>query len=77
MEPLLEDGCWILVDHARNALLSGRVFAVWAGDGLVVKRAMRSGGRWQLASENAAYGPVPLPRESRVVGEVKWAMRPV
>ena len=75
MEPLLEDSCWILVDHGRNALLSGRVFAVWTGDGLLVKRAERSGVSWRLASENAAYDPVPLPRASRVVGEVKWAGR--
>ena len=77
MEPLLEDGCWILVDHGRNVLLSGRVFAVWTGDGLVVKRAVRSGESWHLESENAAFDSLSLSRESRVVGEVKWAVRPV
>lgn len=77
MEPLLVDGCWILVDHARSVLLDGRVFAVWIGDGLVVKRAARSSGDWLLASENASFAPLPLPRESRVVGQVKWAMRSV
>ena len=75
MEPLLEDGCWVLVDHGRNALASGRVFAIWTGDGLLVKRAARVGGRWRMLSENASYGSLPLPRESRVVGEVKWAGR--
>lgn len=77
MEPVLEDGCWILIDHVRGALLAGRVFAVWTGEGLVVKRAEREGGRWVLASESPRYGPLPLPRESRVVGEVRWAVRPV
>ncbi len=78
MEPLLEDGCWILVDHERRALASGRVFVVRGADGLVVKRARRAGGAggaWLLESENRAFEPLPLPRESRVVGEVRWAGR--
>ncbi len=76
MEPLLEDGCWILVDHERRAMASGRVFVVRTGDGLlVVKRARRSAGAWLLESENRAFEPLPLPRESRVVGEVRWAGR--
>ena len=77
MEPFLEDGSWILVDHGRNALVSGRVFAVWTGDGLLVKRARRARGGWRMCSDNDAYGSLPLPRASRVVGEVKWAGRSI
>ena len=77
MEPVLADGCWILVDHARRALLAGRVFAAWTGEGLVVKRAARDAGRWILASDNDRYDPMPMPPEGRVVGEVRWAVRRV
>lgn len=73
MEPLLEDGCWILVDHKRQALVAGRVFAVWTDEGLVVKRVDRSAEGWRLVSEDAGYVSLPLSSESRIVGEVKWA----
>ena len=73
MEPTLQDGTIIMVDHQRVSLTSDRIFVVHTGDGVIVKRAMRMRNRWLLSSDNAGYEPLPFPKNGRVIGEVRWA----
>ena len=75
MEPTLEDGSSILVDHQRNQLQHDRVFAVHTEDGLLVKRAVKKGNNWQLVSDNTHYKPLPWPREATIIGQVMWTGR--
>ena len=75
MEPTLEDGSSILVDHQRNELQHDRVFAVHTEDGLLVKRLAHDNHHWQLLSDNAHYKPLPWPEEATVIGQVMWTGR--
>ena len=79
MEPVLVDGCSILVNQASRRRRVRRIFVVRTDDGLVVKRAGKdSAGAWQLVSDNPnkqAWPTVPWPDDAPVIGEVKWAAR--
>ena len=77
MEPTLPDGSSILVDRSSTELREGRVFVLRTADGLVVKRVRRDGDGWRLCSDNGAWEPVPLGAEDSVVGQVRWAGRPL
>ena len=77
MEPTLPDGSSILVDRSSTELREGRVFVLRTADGLVVKRVRRVGDGWRLCSDNPAWEPVPLGPEDTVVGQVRWAGRPI
>lgn len=65
MEPTLEDGCIILVDHQRLALASQKIFVVRVDDGVLIKRAVRSNRRWRLVSDNPEYKPFDWPRNAK------------
>ena len=75
MEPTLQDGNIIMVDHQRVALVHKHIFAVHTSDGLLVRRAVRSGRKWRLVSENPKHKPTALPRDAQVIGQVVWAGR--
>ena len=76
MEPTLPDSASILVDRSRQECRDGRIFVLRTEDGLVVKRALRDGDRWLLASDHPAWNPLPFdPPEVEVVGEVRWMSR--
>ena len=76
MEPLLPDGCSILVDHNRRHRRAGHFFVVRGGDGLVVKKAGKDeSGGWLLLSEHPAWKPVSWPGDAEIIGEVKWMAR--
>jgi len=75
MEPTLPNGCRILVDRERRRRLSGRIFVIRTGDGVMVKRLARDGdGGWRLVSDNDSpdWPDVPWPDEAEVIGQVKW-----
>ena len=72
MEPTLPDGCSILFDRNRRTLREDRIYVVRTDGGLIVKRAARRGGVWELASDNPAVEPEPWPAEWEPVGEVVW-----
>ena len=75
MEPTLQNGNIIMIDHQRVDLVNKRIFAIHTGDGALVKRAARRGRIWRLVSDNANYEPLPFPKDGRVIGEVRWAGR--
>ena len=76
MEPVLPDGCSILVDHNRRHRRVGHIFVVRGEDGLVVKRAGKGeDGRWLLLSDNPLWKPLPWPGNAEIIGEVKWMAR--
>ena len=53
MDPALPDGCSILVDRGRRRRMSGHLFVLLTGDGVVVKRLARGDGDdWRLVSGN-------------------------
>jgi len=53
MEPGLYDKDTVVVNTADTALKDGQVFAMNFEGELVIKRMVRDGGRWWLASDNA------------------------
>lgn len=78
MEPILPDGCSILVDRSRRRRRVGSIFVIDTEDGLIVKRLGKSAdGTWQLVSDNPAPGwpPQPWPDNAHVAGQVMWMAR--
>jgi phage repressor protein C with HTH and peptisase S24 domain len=78
MEPTLSDGSYILVDRRQPQLRHGRIYVVRTPEGLVVKRLEQdSGGGWWLLSDHPAWKPVAWTDRAELIGEVKWAGRPL
>ena len=76
MEPTLSDGCAILLDQSRRRRRAESIFVVRGPDGLIVKRARKSGiGEWVLASDNEHWPSIPWPDGAEIVGQVIWAAR--
>ena len=71
-ESTLPDGCSILFDRTRRDRREGGIYVGRAGEGLLVKRAAKRGGAWELASDNPAVAPEPWPADAEVAGEVVW-----
>ena len=74
MEPVLPDGCSVLVNRAEAARRrrAGGIFVLQTGDGLVVKRLEKSDGRWVLVSEHQAWADQPWDVDTKIIGEVRW-----
>lgn len=78
MEPGIQDGAVILVDHQRTRRRRDRVFVVATPDGELVKRARRGADGWWLVSDHAdqdRYPPMPWPAGAAVRGQVMWTGR--
>ena len=75
MEPTLPEGCVILLDRNCRRRREGSIFVVRTGDGLVVKRASKGGGGWQLVSDHPRWPDAPWPDDAVIIGEVKWMAR--
>ena len=74
MEPILPDGCSILLDKTRVDLRAELIYAVTTSDGLVVKRAGKDdAGDWMLRSDHPAWDDVPWSDDAETIGEVRWA----
>ncbi len=72
MEPTLHAGDSVLVDESRQSPRSGRVYALRAADGLLVKRLRKRDHRWWADSDHEEYKPQPLDDASRILGRVVW-----
>ena len=75
MEPTLQNGAWILVDHQRVRRLQNRIFVMGTEGGTIVKRLAKEDGGWQLVSDNTHYKPLPWPQEATIIGQVMWTGR--
>ncbi len=76
MEPILPDGCSILVDRSqeRRRRRDRRIFVMRTEDGLVVKRIEKDEeGQWQMVSEHKNWEPVPWKDDTEIIGEVRWS----
>ncbi len=75
MEPVLPDGCSILVDRTNRRRRAGHIYVLRTADGVVVKRLERESGDWLLISEHPAWAPIPWPDETEMIGMVRWVAR--
>lgn len=76
MEPDFFHGDQILVDKRdRNPIQPGP-FALWDGDGYVVKNVERQSGRYRIFSSNGRYSErVADPEEVQIMGRPVWYAR--
>ena len=72
MEPTIQAGAWVLVDHRRATRQGSSIFAVNLGDKLYVRRAVYSDQDWLLAGDNPKCQTLAWPGEARVLGQVVW-----
>ena len=76
MEPMLPDGCSILVNRENRKPADGRIFVIRTEDELIVKRTLYSKEHgWLLASDNAngrSWPTRPWRADTIIVGEVRW-----
>ena len=74
MEPTLLDQSAVLVDRNRQRRHAGRIYVIRTDDALLVKRLDKDKkGNWLLASDNPDWEDMPLPRDAKIIGEVKWS----
>lgn len=72
MEPTIQAGAWVLVDHRRAIRQGSSIFAVNLGDKLYVRRAVYSDQDWLLVGDNPKCETLAWPREATVLGQVVW-----
>ncbi|MBU2774298.1 helix-turn-helix transcriptional regulator [Acidithiobacillus ferrooxidans] len=41
MQPMLQDGCWIVIDTSRTTIIDKRIYAISIGDELMVKQLVK------------------------------------
>ena len=75
MEPTLQEGAWILVDHRRTRRLGNGIFALQIENELTIGRAVYADKDWLLASDNPKIRSSKWPSNARVVGQVMWTGR--
>ncbi len=75
MEPTLGIGELVLLDHSRTRRTQGRIYAVRAGNQLLVRRLTRSGQDWSLTSDSYEYPDIACPAEATILGRAVWASR--
>ena len=75
MEPTLQSGAWILIDHQRTRRQGGDIFAVLVGDEVCVRRAVYSDDGWMLACDNPKRRTLAWPSNARILGQVVWSSR--
>ena len=76
MEPTLPDGAAILVYLGSRKRREGKVFVIWIGEDLVVRRTILNPETgWLLVSDRPnknTWATRPWPEDADIVGEVKW-----
>ena len=75
MEPTLQEGAWILVDHRKTRRLGNGIFALQTNDELSIRRAVYSDDDWVLSSDNPKVRASAWPSNARIVGQVVWTGR--
>lgn len=78
MEPLLDDGDTVLIDHTRCSLEGEGIYVIHLDDHLYAKRLQRQfDGALHIISENKAYRDMVVPKEQlnelQIIGRVVWA----
>ena len=72
METTIFDGDSALVDETHTSPRSGKIYALQAGEGPLVKRLRKRDHRWWADSDNEKYEPQPLDDRARIMGRVVW-----
>ena len=74
MEPILPNGCSILVARQHQKRRAGCIYVVNTPTGMVVKWLDKQGDAWMLISDNPApeWSPQAWSPEAEVEGEVVW-----
>ena len=80
MEPLLSEGDRLVIDTARKHPTTGKLCALWDGNGLSIRRVEIVHGtepaQLRLTAANPSYAPIMcLAREVRIVATVLWMFR--
>ena len=75
MEPTLQEGACVLVDHQRMRRQGNGIFALQIDNELSIRRAVYSDEDWLLASDNPKVRTLAWPSNARVVGQVVWTGR--
>jgi len=76
MEPLFLHGDQLLIDRRDTNPVQPGPFALWDGDGYVVKNIERSGGKYRIFSLNSVYRDQERePEEVRIMGRPVWVAR--
>lgn len=78
MEPLLDDGDTVLIDHQRNSLEGEGIYVIHLDDHLYAKRLQRQfDGSLSIISQNKDYQTMSVPKERldelQIIGRVVWA----
>ncbi len=72
MERTIFAGDAALVHEIHTSPRSGKIYALQAGDGLLVKRLRKRDHRWWADSDNDSYEPQLLDDLARIMGRVVW-----
>lgn len=76
MEPTIADGAVLLVNRANREPRSGSIYVFYvAGNGLVVKRVVKSGERWLARSDNddrTAFPDFYFDEGATLIGRAVW-----
>ena len=75
MEPTLQAGGWVLVDHLQALREGSGIFAVDVGKGLYVRRAVYSDQDWLLVGDNPKCRNITWPPDAKIIGQVVWTGR--
>ena len=75
MEPTLQAGAWVLLDHRRTRRQGNAIFALQIDNELSIRRAVYSDQDWLLASDNPKVRDSEWPTSARVVGQIVWTGR--
>lgn len=72
MDPTLQAGAWILVDHGQTRRHGNGVFALRVGSSLCIRRAVYSDDDWLLAADNPKVQTKAWPTKAKIFGQVVW-----
>ena len=76
MEPLFFHGDQVLIDKRDTNPVQPGPFALWDGDGYVVKNVERQSGRYRIFSNNTIYSDrIANPEDVRIMGRPVWYAR--
>ncbi|MGM0913720.1 MAG: S24 family peptidase [Pseudomonadota bacterium] len=77
MEPVLEAGDTVLIDHTRTHIEGEGIYIIRLDHHLYAKRLQRSFDGVAIISENSAYREIQVPRdrldELEIIGRAVWA----
>jgi phage repressor protein C with HTH and peptisase S24 domain len=77
MEPVLNGGDTVLIDHTRTAIKGEGIYVLRFDGHLYAKRLQRNFDGVVIISENKHYQPVTVPRdrldELEVIGRAVWS----